>query len=56
MMIEMCVSLSSVSGMIEEMLALLKGQVCRLSVAMRTDLSAELPKIMLDRVQLQQCS
>jgi len=36
------------------MLMLLNGEACRLSVAMRTDLGAELPKIMVDRVQLQQ--
>jgi signal transduction histidine kinase len=36
------------------MLALLKGEADRYSVAMRTELSAELPKIMADRVQLQQ--
>ena len=33
---------------------LLEGEATRSSVAMRTDLSAELPKIMVDRVQLQQ--
>jgi signal transduction histidine kinase len=43
-----------VNGMIEEMLTLLKGEANRYSVAMRTELSAELPKIMVDRVQLQQ--
>jgi signal transduction histidine kinase len=36
------------------MLTLLNGEACRLSVATSTDLSAELPKIMVDRVQLQQ--
>jgi len=36
------------------MLTLLKGEATRSSIAMRTDLSAELPKIMVDRVQLQQ--
>ena len=36
------------------MLTLMEGEACRFSVAMRTDLSAELPKIMVDRVQLQQ--
>jgi PAS domain S-box-containing protein len=39
---------------IQEMLTLLEGEACRISVAMRTDLSAELPKLMVDRVQLQQ--
>ncbi len=33
---------------------LLKGEADRYSVAMRTELAAELPKIMADRVQLQQ--
>ncbi len=46
--------LVDVNGIIEEMLTLLEGEAHRLSVAMRTDLSAELPKIMVDRVQLQQ--
>jgi PAS domain S-box-containing protein len=43
-----------VNGIIYEMLTLLEGEANRLSVAMRTDLSVELPKIMVDRVQLQQ--
>jgi PAS domain S-box-containing protein len=43
-----------VNGIIHEMLTLLDGEASRFSVAMRTDLSAELPKIMVDRVQLQQ--
>ncbi len=46
--------LVDVNGIIHEMLTLLNGEACRLSVAMRTDLSAELPKIIVDRVQLQQ--
>jgi PAS domain S-box-containing protein len=46
--------LVDVNGIIHEMLTLLEGEACRFSVAMRTDLSAELPKIMVDRVQLQQ--
>jgi PAS domain S-box-containing protein len=46
--------LVDVNGIIHEMLTLLKGEGTRSSVAMRTDLSAELPKIMVDRVQLQQ--
>jgi PAS domain S-box-containing protein len=46
--------LVDVNGMIQEMLTLLNGEACRLSVAMSADLSAELPKIMVDRVQLQQ--
>jgi PAS domain S-box-containing protein len=46
--------LVDVNGTIQEMLTLLKGEAMRSSIAMHTDLSAELPKIMVDRVQLQQ--
>jgi PAS domain S-box-containing protein len=46
--------LVDMNGIIHEMLTLLKGEATRSSIAMRTDLSAELPKIMVDRVQLQQ--
>ena len=46
--------LVDVNGIIEEMLSLLKGEADRCSVAMRTELVAELPKIEADRVQLQQ--
>jgi PAS domain S-box-containing protein len=46
--------LVDVNGIIEEMLTLLTGEATRSSIAMRTDLSAELPNIMVDRVQLQQ--
>jgi PAS domain S-box-containing protein len=46
--------LVDVNGIIEEMLTLLKGEANRYSVAMRTELAAELPRIMADRVQLQQ--
>src|SRR6202042_2418881 len=42
------------NGIIQEMLTLLEGEATRFSIAMRTDLPAELPKIMVDRVQLQQ--
>jgi PAS domain S-box-containing protein len=42
------------NGIIHEILTLLKGEATRSSIAMRTDLSAEVPKIMVDRVQLQQ--
>jgi PAS domain S-box-containing protein len=45
---------ADVNGIIEEMLPLLKGEETRYSIAMRTELAAELPKIMADRVQLQQ--
>jgi PAS domain S-box-containing protein len=46
--------LVDVNGIIHEMLTLLKGEATRSSIAMHTDLPAELPKIMVDRVQLQQ--
>jgi PAS domain S-box-containing protein len=46
--------LVDVNGIVEEMLTLLKGEANRYSVAMRTELAADLPKIMVDRVQLQQ--
>jgi PAS domain S-box-containing protein len=46
--------LVDVNGIVYEMLTLLEGEATRSSIAMRTDLSAELPKIMVDRVQLQQ--
>src|SRR5216683_2267587 len=46
--------LVDVNGIIQEMLTLLKCEADRCSVAMRTELAADLPKIMVDRVQLQQ--
>jgi len=46
--------LVDVNGIIQEMLTLLTGEATRSSISMCTDLSAELPKIMVDRVQLQQ--
>jgi PAS domain S-box-containing protein len=46
--------LVDVNGIVYEMLTLLKGEADRCSVAMRTELAAELPKIIADRVQLQQ--
>ncbi len=46
--------LVDVNGIVEEMLTLLKGEANRYSVAMRTELAADLQKIMVDRVQLQQ--
>jgi PAS domain S-box-containing protein len=46
--------LVDVNGIIQEMLTLLNGEADRYSVVMRTELSAELPKITADRVQLQQ--
>jgi PAS domain S-box-containing protein len=42
------------NGVIREMLTLLKGEADRYSVSMRAELAPELPKIMADRVQLQQ--
>jgi signal transduction histidine kinase len=46
--------LVDVNGIIEELLALLKCEADRYSIAMRTELTGELPKIVADRVQLQQ--
>ncbi len=46
--------LVDVNGIIQEMLTLLEGEATRHSVAMGTELAAELPKITADRVQLQQ--
>jgi signal transduction histidine kinase len=46
--------LVEVNGIIQEMFTLLKGEATRSSITMRTELSADLPKIMVDRVQLQQ--
>jgi len=46
--------LVDVNGIIQEMLTLLKCEADRYSVVMRAKLSAELPKIMADPVQLQQ--
>jgi PAS domain S-box-containing protein len=46
--------LVNVNGIVQEMLTLLKGEANRYSVAMHTELASELPKIMVDRVQLQQ--
>jgi PAS domain S-box-containing protein len=46
--------LVDVNGIIQEMLTLLNGEATRHSVAMGTELAAELPKIIADHVQLQQ--
>jgi PAS domain S-box-containing protein len=46
--------LVEMNGIILEMLTLLKGEATRYSIEMRTELAAGLPKIMADRVQLQQ--
>ena len=42
------------NGIIREMLTLLEGEANRYSITMRTELAADLPEIMADRVQLQQ--
>jgi PAS domain S-box-containing protein len=46
--------LVDMNGIIKEMLTLLKGEAHRYPIAMRAELTTELPKIMVDRVQLQQ--
>src|SRR6202034_3727034 len=46
--------LVDVNQIIHEMLTLLKGEADRCSVAMRTELATELPKVRAERVQLQQ--
>jgi PAS domain S-box-containing protein len=46
--------LVDVNGIIQEILTLLDGEATRSSVAVRTELAADLPEIMADRVQLQQ--
>jgi PAS domain S-box-containing protein len=46
--------LVDVNGIVQEILTLLNGEARRHSVAMHTELDAELPEIMADRVQLQQ--
>jgi PAS domain S-box-containing protein len=46
--------LVDVNGIIQEMLTLLKDEATQSSIATRTELAAELPKIKADRVQLQQ--
>jgi signal transduction histidine kinase len=42
------------NGIIREMLTLLEGEANRYSITMRTELAADLPEIMADRVQLHQ--
>ena len=46
--------LVDVNGIIQEMLTLLKGEAMRYPIAMRAELTTDLPKIVADRVQLQQ--
>jgi signal transduction histidine kinase len=43
-----------VNGIVHEILALLRGEATRYPIAMRAELTTDLPKIMADRVQLQQ--
>jgi hypothetical protein len=45
--------LVDVNGIIQEMLTLLKCEADRYSIDMRSELAAELPQIVADRVQLQ---
>jgi C4-dicarboxylate-specific signal transduction histidine kinase len=46
--------LLDVNGAIEEIVVLLRGEAKRYSIPIRSDLARDLPKIMADRVQLQQ--
>src|SRR5580700_9858646 len=46
--------LVDVNEVIQEMIVLLRGEATRYSVSVRTDLAADLPQVMGDRVQLQQ--
>src|SRR6185312_4065624 len=46
--------LVDVNGIVYEMLTLLQGEATRHGIELHTELAAELPKIMADRVQLQQ--
>jgi signal transduction histidine kinase len=46
--------LVDINGIIHELLTLLEGEAHRHPIAMRTELTTELPRIMVDRVQLQQ--
>jgi PAS domain S-box-containing protein len=46
--------LVDVNGIIQEMLTLLTAEATRYPIAMRAELTTDLPKIMADRVQLQQ--
>ena len=46
--------LVDINEVIREMVVLLRGEATRYSVSMRTDLAADLPQLMADRIQLQQ--
>jgi C4-dicarboxylate-specific signal transduction histidine kinase len=43
-----------VNGIIEEMILLLRSEAMRYNIAVRTELTKDLPRVMADRVQLQQ--
>jgi PAS domain S-box-containing protein len=43
-----------ISEIIREMIVLLRGETTRYNILVRTDLAADLPRVMADRVQLQQ--
>jgi signal transduction histidine kinase len=46
--------LVSVNEMVQEMIVLLRGEATRHKISIRTELAADLPQVMADRVQLQQ--
>jgi C4-dicarboxylate-specific signal transduction histidine kinase len=46
--------LVNVNDVIREMIVLLRGEATRYSISVRTELAADLPQVMGDRVQLQQ--
>ena len=46
--------LSDVNELIREMIVLLRSEATRYSISVRTELAADLPQVMGDRVQLQQ--
>ena len=46
--------LADVNELVQEMIALLRGEARKYSISIRTELDAELPKVMADSVQVQQ--
>src|SRR5690348_10346867 len=46
--------LVDINEIIQEMTVLLRGEITRFNILVETDLAADLPKVMADRVQLQQ--
>jgi C4-dicarboxylate-specific signal transduction histidine kinase len=46
--------LVDVNELVREMMVMLRGEAARYSIALRTNLAADLPQVMGDRVQLQQ--